>query len=78
MKLESIDFWLIVLYVSVFLSFWLSNYGFGNMLYSLPRLKCPLNSSSELKKNQIRKFFCSENFVLLDIKSVHGQPDSPI
>ena len=78
MKIESNNFWLIVLCVSVL-------YPFAELLYIchlgtrcifLRRLKCPLNLSSELKKLNT-KVFPSENFGLLEINSVHCRPDSP-
>ena len=81
MKLESINFWFLVLCVSVHIH--LPNYRFGNMLYSPPKIKVSskfifwtTNSfSGSLRKKSRTKVFV--NFGLLGIKSVHGQPDSP-
>ena len=78
MKIESNNFWLIVLCVSVL-------YLFAKLLYIchlgthcilLQRLKCPLNLSSELKKSNT-KVFRSKNFGLLGIKFIYDWPDSP-
>ena len=79
MKLESINFWFIVLCVSVLFHICLPNCGFGNMLYSPGPLNFFLwtmkSSFGTLRK---KKVFWYKYFGLLGIESGHGQPDSPI
>ena len=85
MKLESINFWFIVLHVSVSHSV-CQIMDLGTCcLHPPPQIK--LSSKfifwatrsffRFFRKNQIQKNFWFEIFGLLGIKSVHGQPDSP-
>ena len=81
MKLESVNFWFIVLRISVSRSVCqIMDLG-TPCFHLLGTLKCSLSLSSEQRKVSSdflnTKVFWSENFGLLSNKSVHGRPDSP-
>ena len=83
--LKSINFWFLFFVFQFHIC--LPNYGFGNMLYSPPKIKVSskfryllLSSKKFLwnfKKKTNTNILWSEYFGLLGVKSVHGRPNCP-